>query len=122
MTNYKSNDGMLHSISWSKSITISEYNKATITYEAIKPVYKTTTEKKQDTVVDADGNTIVLREYEVDVPVLEEGKPIIIDNVRETVTYNQYNWYVIIPDDATILTEEEYQKEIEKLSFKTENK
>ena len=113
----KNSDWSTQSISADKFINISEYNKATITYEVMKPVYKTTTEKKQDTVVDADGKTIVLREYEVEVPVLEDGKPIVIDNIREKVTYNPYNGYVIIPDDATILTEEEYQKEIEKLSL-----
>lgn len=103
---------------WTEYITLSEYNKATITYPVEKVVYKMTTEKKQDTVVDADWNTIILKEYEVEVPVLDEkGNPIISWKTREIVRYNKYDseWVVIIPDDATILTEEQYKAELEKL-------
>lgn len=121
MINYKSNDGMLHSISWSEYINQSEYDKATIEYPVEKVVYKTTTEKKQDTVIDADGKEHILREYEVAVPVLdEEWNPVIESKEREIVRYNKYNseWVVIIPDDATVLTEEQYKAELEKLKTK----
>lgn len=108
-------DGSMSNYTSSKIIHQSVYDKVTITYPANKVVYKTTTEKKQDTVVDADGKEHILRTYEVEVPVLEDGKPVVIENVREKVSYNPYNGYVIIPDDATILTEAEYQAELARL-------
>lgn len=134
----KNSDWSIQSISWSQYITLSTYDKATITYPVNKVVYKTTTEKKQNTVIDADGKEHILRTYEVEVPVMEKKlvkekiskinpdtneeifeeiekeveEPVISDVIREIVRYNPYDaqWVIIIPDDAKILTEEEYNE------------
>lgn len=130
------------------AINQSTYDKATITYPVEKVIYKTTTEKKQDTVVDADGNTIVLREYEVEVPITETTvvvekvskinpetneevfeeikkeveQPIIEKKYREMARHNPYDaqWVVIISDDAKVLTEEEYKAEIARINNRKE--
>lgn len=121
----------------------SVYDSATITYPVEKTIYKTITEKKQDKVVDADGKEHILRTYEVEVPVMEKKivtekvskinpdtneeifeeiekeveAPVVTEVIREMVKYNPYDaqWVVIIPDDAVILTEEEYKKKLEEI-------
>ena len=134
---YKNTDWSINVIGW-RIITQSVYDKATITYPLEKVIYGTTTEKKEDKVVDADGKEHILRTYEVEVPVtettvvvekvakidpdtneeiFEEVKkevqtPVIKEIVREMVRYNPYDAQsvVIIPDDAKVITEEEYNK------------
>ena len=112
---YKSGSICETSQRW-ESITLSEYKKATITYDKEYEVAVTEDVKEEITDTDAKGNTIVLGTRVVQKPKLDkEGKQVVKKEIM-TVTHNPYDGYVIIPDDATILTEEEYKKEIEKLS------
>lgn len=100
---------------WDQSITQSEYKKATITYDKEYEVAVTEDVTEQITDTDAKGNTIILGTRVVKKPVVDkEGNAVVTKEVRE-VKYNPYNWFVIIPDDATVLTEEEYKAELEKL-------
>ena len=49
----------------------------------------------------------------------EKGNPIIKEKVREIVRYNPYDGeYVVIPDDAKVITEEEYNKLLEEQKAK----
>ena len=115
MTYIKRSDWSISSID-RDVVTQSEYNKATITYDKEYEVAVTEDVKEEITDTDAKGNTIVLGTRVVQKPKLDkEGKQVVKKEIM-TVTHNPYDGYVIIPDDATILTEEEYKKEIEKLS------
>jgi len=132
--------------SWEKVVSQSEYDKATIVYEALAQTPIVIEKEIGHTVVDAYGNTIVLwtktitepvvEIVEVDIPVLDkEWNPVLgkkwevktqkwkkeqqcVKEEIKKVRYNQYdNWYIIIPDDATIVSEEEYNKEIENMTI-----
>lgn len=105
----------LTTFDYSKYITISEYDKATITYPVEKIIYQIKTETKIDKVVDADWKEVVLREYEVKTPIIDDNwNHIIKEKVREMVRYNKYDLdYIIIPDDTTIITKSEFDVLIE---------
>ena len=102
----------IQSTSGDQSITLSEYDKATITYDKEYEVVVTEDAAEQIADVDAKGKTIVLGTRVVQKPVVDkEGKPVVKKEIRE-VRYNPYDAQsvVIIPDDAKVITEEEYNK------------
>ena len=110
----------IQSTSGDQSITLSEYYKATITYDKEYEVVVTEDVTEQITDVDAKGNTIVLGTRVVQKPVVDkEGKPVVKKEIRE-VRYNPYDAQsvVIIPDDAKVITEEEYNKLLEEQQAK----
>ena len=126
---YKNKDS-IHSV-LSEVIPQSTYDKATVVYKKsfTLPVMETVKEEVTDT--DAEGNTISLGFREVQKQVIKEEKVKIKNEEGKTVTqvvstpqfttevrevrYNPYDeqWVVIIPDDAKIITEDEYNKIIE---------
>ena len=116
----KNSDWSIQSISGDNSITLSEYYKATITYDKEYEVVVTEDAAEQITDVDAKGKTIVLGTRVVQKPVVDkEGKPVVKKEIRE-VRYNPYDAQsvVIIPDDAKVITEEEYNKLLEEQKAK----
>mgnify|MGYP003619965411 CR=1 FL=1 len=116
----KNSDWSIQSTSGDQSITLSEYYKATITYDKEYEVVVTEDAAEQITDVDAKGKTIVLGTRVVQKPVVDkEGKPVVKKEIRE-VRYNPYDAQsvVIIPDDAKVITEEEYNKLLEEQKAK----
>lgn len=110
----------IQSTSGDQSITLSEYYKATITYDKEYEVVVTEDAAEQITDVDAKGKTIVLGTRVVQKPVVDkEGKPVVKKEIRE-VRYNPYDAQsvVIIPDDAKVITEEEHNKLLEEQQAK----
>ena len=120
---------------WDTTLSQSEYDKSTITYDTIIKTPITEDNEVEHTVVDAYGKTIILGTKTIQVPVMEtvkvkelndEGKehtvtkeqPLVKEEIVQ-VRYNPYDeqWAVIIPDDATIISEEEYNKEIENMTI-----
>lgn len=102
-------------------VSQSLYDKADITYPVEKVIYQTKKETKVDKVIDADGKEVILRIYEVEVPVVDkDNNPIIKEKVREIVRYNPYDeeWYTPINDKYTIITEEEHNKLLEEQQAK----
>lgn len=134
---YYTQNKAIYNVTGNIPLTQSVYDKATIVYKKSFTLPVTETVQEEITDIDADGNTISLGFREVEKQVVkdekiktknEEGKtvtqvvstPQFTKEVRE-VRYNPYDdkGVVIIPDDATIITEDEYNKYIEELKVTT---
>ena len=123
----KQKNWILQYMSWDKAMSQSEYNKANIEYSDFVKVPVTKQEKqiREITTTNKDGEIFVVAKdtFVATVSVTEtivveengeEVKIPLFETVEVKKTYNPYVGYVIIPDDAVVLTEEEYNKEIEK--------
>ena len=96
-------------------ISQSEYDKAQVVYTDHVKVPITKKEKQEQHIYRTneqwEQEIVATKVVEVDVDTWE------FQTLRVEKTYNPYEWYTIIPDDAVVLTEEEYQAEIKQFTF-----
>lgn len=139
MIYYKNSNNNIACVSWDKSVTQSEYNKAQIYYDDFVRIQKTekveidsstyrTDEKWEKHVVVKNTSTVEVPLFETSiqlvervdeewniVKVKEEIKQPLFETIKVSKVYNPYEWYTIIPDDAMLITEIEFENEKKKL-------